>query len=337
MTEQEPGRSKADPSVAFLVLNHRPAPQLARLVAALDRGLPGCAVVIHHDRFHAPFDRSVLPADVDTHVIESDQPLVWGGFALVEAYWSCLRWMAANLSFDWVVLLSGQDYPIKPLSGLPAYLDGCGGQVLMEAEPLADMEDRVRRSVYWRRYRYQYPRLRRRPWTPETPGRMVRLLYGPTSRLMVIANGTQPAVFFYWMPEGRLFGYRPPRNPLGDMPFVFSSNWITMSRSAVGELCDFLDRRPEVSRWFARTLHPDEGATATVVAHLGLPWVNTGLHHTRWSTYQASHPDVLTGADIDELAHSDAWFARKLDLDESGPLFDLLDDLVAEPETPGTA
>ena len=99
--------------IAFLVLNHRPPGQLLRLLTTLRRELPDAPIVIHHDRFRANFDASLIDSIGNAHLLTSERPVVWGDFSLVEAYWRSLRWTVENVEFDWVILLSAQDYPIK--------------------------------------------------------------------------------------------------------------------------------------------------------------------------------------------------------------------------------
>jgi hypothetical protein len=55
------------------------------------------------------------------------------------------------------------------------------------------------------------------------------------------------------------------------------------------------------------------------------------LHHVRWSNALSGHPDIFHAKDVDELAMSSKYFARKFDIDDDAVVLDRLDDLIARP------
>ena len=51
----------------------------------------------------------------DIHVMTSDSPIIWGDNELETVRERVFRWTLENLDFDWLIMLSEQDYPIAPL------------------------------------------------------------------------------------------------------------------------------------------------------------------------------------------------------------------------------
>ena len=81
----------------------------------------GSWVVVHHDPSHNPAPPGWLTDRERVHVLAAE-PIRWGHFTSIEAFARAARWAEAELDYDWLVLLSGQDYPIKPLAAIEATL-----------------------------------------------------------------------------------------------------------------------------------------------------------------------------------------------------------------------
>ena len=101
------------PSIGFILLTHSKSHQISRLVTTLNSIFDHPPIVRHHD-----FSKSYLRTDDQPKNISFVHPHLetdWGRFSVVEATFSALQLMHENLaSPDWIVLLSGADYPIKP-------------------------------------------------------------------------------------------------------------------------------------------------------------------------------------------------------------------------------
>ncbi len=152
--------------VAFLILNHRGAPQLLRLIAALRHDLPDCVIVVHHDKFSADIPQQALAHLENTCLLTSREPIRWGDFTLVDAICQSLQWMLENLEFDWVQMLSGQDYPIKPLSEFRKHLAASATDAFVRADPIHNLATAAERRNRRRRYLYQYRPARQDSQTP---------------------------------------------------------------------------------------------------------------------------------------------------------------------------
>jgi hypothetical protein len=326
-------------SLAFLVMSHRPPRQLLRLMSALRREQPDAPLVVHHDVFRSVVDRPAVEAVGNAHLLTSAAPVHSSDFSLVEATWRSLSWMSDHLEFDWVVLLSAQDYPIKPLSGLGAHLARSGADALMDAVPIGAIAEPLARADRHLRYMYQYRparAARRSRFMPFAgPARTQRI--GPVGNLAIDAfNQLQPRLRIYKLDHARPlhFGARARSTPFtAAEPCWYAPTWWALSRRAARYVLDEARSRPDYVGYYRRTMMPDESATATLVCNSpDLRVQLEGLHHTRWADPSAAHPDVFRIADLAELGAAREPFARKFDIDVDTAILDELDAGLAGPE-----
>ncbi|MGZ8402574.1 MAG: beta-1,6-N-acetylglucosaminyltransferase, partial [Rhodoplanes sp.] len=107
--------------IAFVIQTYGSVAQIGHLINTLNRGHPDNLVVIVHNGF-----REELQELMRKHRVDQDIPAAhaWEGFGAIDSYISALRWLhrQENL-YDWVILLSGKDYPIRPLTELSKTLE----------------------------------------------------------------------------------------------------------------------------------------------------------------------------------------------------------------------
>jgi hypothetical protein len=119
--------------IAHLILTHGSPLQLKRLVAKLLN--PGTAVFIHVD----------LKTDINEYLFFENIPNVylikkrisvnWGGYSIVQATVNlCKEVIATGIDFDYLNLLSGQDYPIKSHEQIHQFLANNQGKAFIELQ-----------------------------------------------------------------------------------------------------------------------------------------------------------------------------------------------------------
>jgi hypothetical protein len=114
------------------------------------RALPGAPIVVHLDVFQTPFDSSLFAGMPDIHVMTSDSPIIWGDIDLETVRWRVFRWTLENLDFDWLIMLSEQDYPIAPLRNLENRLatSDAGADAIVGGVAIEKIKDkRLRREM----------------------------------------------------------------------------------------------------------------------------------------------------------------------------------------------
>jgi hypothetical protein len=321
--------------IAFLILNHRDPAQLLRLLATLRQQLPDSTLVVHHDKYRTDLDPHALEHLGGTYLLTSEQPTIWGDFTLANAIWQSIAWMLGNLEFDWLMLLSAQDYPIRPLHDLGHYLAGTGADAVLLAEPIANIANRPDRRDRHRRYLYQYrPARTRSTGANEVLRNAIRRRAG---LLADVLNYLQPYVQIYRFPDGMPWriGFPARTTPFTDArPCWFGSMWISLSRDAARFVVDAVRDRPDYVHYYRHAIYPDESVTLTLLCNEPRIRVEQReLHYIRWTNPKSGHPDLLTADDAAELkvASASAYFARKFDIGTDPEVFDKLDELLLSP------
>jgi hypothetical protein len=318
-------------TVAFLVLNHRPPAQLLRLLTTLRRGDPAAPLVVHHDRFRSELAESEIETLGNVHLLLSDAPVVWGDFSVVKAYWRSLNWMLERMEFDWVVVLSAQDYPIKPLTELRETLSRSGVDAFIQATRINDLTDPEQHAEMRLRYLYQYRRIPLIP-APANGGVLHRLGHRGQELFFDTANALQSHVHFYKLPDGlpRRVGIRARSTPFdATFPCWYGNMWSILSRRSVELLVTVTRSRPEYVAYYRRTIIPDESATHTIICNARELHIQPiDLHYARWTRGVSGHPDVFGVADLPELLASPSYFARKFDIAQDADVLDQLDQAI---------
>jgi hypothetical protein len=287
--------------VVYIVLSHRNPDQVIRLVRALGEG-PAARVLVRHDPRGPRLTADQIEA-AGGEAIEDDIAFEWGGWSQLELILACLREAAARHDPDWVLILSGQDYPLRPLADVEGELDA--GMLDARLGSVREVE-RHRPAAggdeFFLRCRYRhYTRPRA---MPDPPGTVRPVLY---------ARELPPLVGV------RRLG-RPP------LRFFASADWLTLGRRALAAvLAAAEDRR--LMRYFRRVAVPSESFFASVL--LGDAALTVERDHRRLARFSregAPHPELLTSSDYEGLIASGADFARKFDAAVDSRVLDLLDE-----------
>ena len=317
--------------IAFLVLNHRHPGQLVRLLSTLRSQLPDSPIAVHHDTFHGQFPREVIEPFADVHLLASGKRVIWGDFSQVDLTCWLLTWLREHLDFDWMVLLSAQDYPVKPLRGLAGDLGRDGADAVFRASPISALTTAAARRDMRRRYLFQY-----RPAVPaRPPGRTAAgrdLLRAGAGRPVDAFNLVQPLLKVYRLPDRMPYrlGWRAPRTPFSpEWPCWHGSSWFALSRAALEYVLDYLGENPGYAEYYRKTMNPDESMLATLVFNSPrLRVANRDTTYTRWSDPSSGHPDVFALEDFPELAAAPQFFARKFDIGRDARILDKLDEFI---------
>ena len=278
--------------VAHLILAHHQAPQVARLARRLLAA--DDAVFLHLDARSAPNPFHAL-LDPRVQLLNQRHPTPWGTYGLVAASLALMRAALADLSTDYLSLLSGSDYPLRPPSSQHAHL-----RAHPDDEHFSYMRSMDHNPRFQRRYqRYWFGGCR-----DGISGQLQSLLH----RLPWIRS----------LPEGLV-----PH---------FGSQWWTLTRPCAAWLVDRLDRDHELARFFRHVMIPDELVFPTLLASSPFAPKITGAN-LRCIEFapEARHPRVWRETDLPRLLAEPAFFARKFDSDTDPTVLDLLDAHLESP------
>lgn len=305
-----------------MVLAHHTVWPVERLVDAIRRSDPNGEIVVRHDQFTSGHsDPLQVPEVPGAHVIGVARPAAWGAYELTESILDAWRWARSHLAFDWIVLLTGQDYPVRPLSQLEEHLRATTANAFMELDEVARAPGLTRqRDVGAELYRYRYAY---GPSTRHLPFSRMGFLQGTARWQPFVSVRVNPRVHRF------MVGYRSPKAPFSaDFPPIWARNWVALSRTALDALLDFVDTHPEYVEHYRRTFHSAESFFQSIMwSHPDIHLELKGLHYERWDPRHAS-PELLDIDDLEAIVASGAFFARKLALGRGNGIVEALDELI---------
>ena len=130
----------------YVVTSYVNPRQTERLVARLRRDSPTARIIVSHDCKMPTPDGAALDAR-DARLWLTAEPVTWGDATYLRSLLAVIE--RADLApDDWLTILTGQDYPIRPLREYEDELSACGADMLLE-EPDDDpnLPDFLRRYV----------------------------------------------------------------------------------------------------------------------------------------------------------------------------------------------
>jgi hypothetical protein len=238
------------------------------------------------------------------------QDVHWGHFSVVNATIQGLKEIFdRNIPFDYVVFLTGQDYPIKP----NVYIES----TLRKNKPNSFMLHFPIPSIIWRD-------------DGEDDGGLERIeawhfrLFGRTFGFPVKRSCDSRIASVLWSALIFLFPMKR-RFPKGFKPFGGSFHFY-LSRSCAEYVTNFVQQNRTFVNFFKYVAAPSEIFFHTIV--LNSPFassvINDDLKYIKWP-YNSDHPAVLRKGDFDTIASSSSLFARKFDSAIDADILDMID------------
>jgi hypothetical protein len=295
-------------TVAYVVVSYKNPGQVLRLVSALREG-PAAEVVVRHDQRHTSLPRVEIE-ERGGHMLEDGIDVEGGEFSYLRTLLGALE-RSLELDPDWIVVLSGQDYPLRPLAEIEARLGAAEEDAFLTSPWELSTARRPEPPAEEFFLRYAYRHFRVPSWTPRAPRALRDVVY---TREMPLGLG-------------RRIGLRRRRLPFGPALRCFvSSDWLTLSARAA-RVVTAASRERALMRHYRATPMPSESFFATVL--LNHPELNVAREDRRMISFAGPgvpHPDVLTSSDLGRLLDSDMDFARKFDQERDAEVLDALDE-----------
>jgi len=275
--------------LAHFILAHNKPEQLSRLVNRLAH--PDVYIFIHIDKKAdiVPFQQ-VLAETNNVLFVANRIDIIWGSYRMVEATIEGFKQILAYpVPFDYINLLSGQDYPLKPASDFLSFLQDHPDKAFMETQDIFS----VWKEAIPRLTRYHLVSLR-------IPGKY---------QLEKIINRIVPK---RKIPEGIIW--------------VGRSQWFIFKPVHAAYCIEILSRNTSLQRFFKYTWGSDEFVFQTLLynAEFKKNIVNKSYRYIDWSEGEPN-PKTLKIIDFPFIAESDAFFARKFDQDSDAIILDEID------------
>jgi hypothetical protein len=273
--------------IACLIVTYTSARQTKRLVEKLNNG--DFDFYIHVDK----------KLDLDTHKTLFNMPNVyfindrvdikWASYTSVKATFNGLKQIeASGIAYDFVNLMSGQDYPIKSAKYISNFLNQHKGKQFIHYK---DFDE----------------------WTG-AQGRIDKYHFGDVNFA---------GKYYVQNLVNLLISKRKP--PENIKPYGYSTFW-TLTLDCALYMVNYIESHPDVQRYFKYTFGSDEFIYQTIIMNstYKADVINNNYRYVDW-TQGGFRPKFLGTADFEQLINNDCLFARKFNIDTDENILDLID------------
>lgn len=256
-----------------------------------------------------------MRAIADCELILTRGPVMRSEFSMVDAYLDAAETIAAlGLRYEWLTLISGQDYPLKPLAAYEAHVSRSAcqgflqfGDVMGPDSPWAN-----KRRHGHRRYFYRYRKWDARWW--------------PRLKRMGIVNKLTSLVHLQTT-FGPYVGVRRWDHPFKNGVRCYGgSAWHTLRRECVDSLVQLRAQNDPLVEYFRTTQSPEEAFYQTALVNGGrFKLCNDTLRLIDFANAVGGSPRTFVAADFERLAATPAFFGRKFDVTVDERILDMID------------
>lgn len=278
--------------IAHLILAHSEPEQLNRLIKRLWHD--DADFYIHID-LKTPIADFLFLADAE-HVffIKKREKVFWGAYSIVQAtvngFEEIIR---SGKRYDYINLLSGQDYPLKPVNEIHNFLKSNMGKAFMHTLSVND------------------------EWTEAIP----RITKYHLANYSFRGKFTVEKMMNICLPDRKM--------PNG-LIAVGRSQWFTITPKHAAYIVEYLKQNKNVKRFFTYTWGCDEIIFQTILYNSKFreDMVNDNLRYIDWSEGKAN-PKTFTIKDADTLLHCGKLFARKFSVKTDVSILDYIDKFIS--------
>lgn len=277
--------------IAYIISAFKQPDQLVRLVRRLNTATT--TFFIHVDRKSSDevYDRTLTGTQQFPNVTFLKRyRCYWGGFGHVQASIEGIKEIIErNIQYDYVILLTGQDYPIKTNHQIQEFFEANHGRSFMDHFPLPREE--------WECGGLQRVQLWHFRWH---------------DRHFVFPRNPEGIVHRKFPRDFQIFG---------------GSSYWCLTKECIEYIYQFIKTNPGFVNFFKYVDVPDEIFFHTIVMNSlhAQRVVNDDMRYIDWKDPGAGSPAILGKEDLEKLATSPKLFARKFDERVDSEVLDLID------------
>ena len=293
---------------AILILAHKDFDQVRHLIEYFVRD---CYVYVHIDKKAAitPEELHSIDSMPQVRAVYRKYKVHWGGFSILKTEMFLLRQVLKDGDCDYVHLISGQDYPIKPLDDFLKFFEEHKGKEFIRYANIPN-----RNWDHYTFYRFQY----------FFPYDYIDAPLKIREAKIRLAVKLQKKIGL----KRRIPDY---------FDFLYgSTQWFSITQNAVSVLLNYTKRNPTFYRRCRWTFAPEEYYIATVLGNL-LPKNSIepkDLRFIRWKYENENYPANLRKNYFHILTkQKDNLFARKLEKGKCEDLIKLIDKYMLKDPT----
>lgn len=282
---------------AYLILAHKDPEQLFRLVMSLDYESE-CFIHLDKKSSLSEFAKFDFPPSV--HFILDRVKVNWAGFKMITATLNLIKAaLKTEKEYSHLVLLSGLDYPIKPIRQLHQFLNEHHEEEFIRFIKVADSPEHYLKI--FKRYSFK---------NPIFPSVGNKFLNKGISLIDKIIRKSLTLLLSTYA-----------KKPIEDIIPCYGSQWWAITPACATYILNFVDNNPKFTEYFKTAFAPDEYFFHTIVGNSPFLAKSTGFQKYqgrgtfRMANLHVIHPSlahVYTHDDFEELKNSDKFFVRKV-------------------------
>lgn len=283
---------------AIIILAHNEPEHLIKLVSYFEKD---CYVLIHIDKKSSFEKKYIDQLDSMPQVtkVYRKYAVHWGGFSILQCELFMFREAVKIKDASYFHLLSGQDYPIRPLNYFLNFFERYNSIELLNCVRLPHQ---LWQRCTFSRFQYYYP--------------YDCVSCGRDSSFVHKAVKIQMRTGF--------------KRRIPDMiDYIYGgSQWMSVTRTAVKYLLLYTKKRPSLYYRMFMTFAPDETYIQTVLCNvISERYYERGnFRFIRWKYENGSNPAVLTKEHLHLLLENEYLFARKMSANKSSMLLSEIND-----------
>ncbi|GAC1426704.1 MAG: beta-1,6-N-acetylglucosaminyltransferase [Chitinophagaceae bacterium] len=274
--------------VAHLIITYTNPLQTERMILQMQH--PDFDFYIHVDKKIDISSHLFLESIPNVYLIRDRIKVIWGGYNTVAAIIRSVKEIfQTGKQYDYIHLMSGQDYPIKPASRIHDFFSANQGKEFLEFEHFDLWADEA------------YPRIREYHLTNYNfPGR-------------------------YYL-QRAMNKFLPARKSPLPVEYYGSSMFWALTSNCLKYILDLIEKNNKLRRFMQLTWGADEFIFQTLVLNSSFKKnvVNDNLLFLDRDK-GAPHPNIITLNHFQTLCNSPKLFARKFDSSSDSVVLDTLD------------
>ncbi|HCS93728.1 MAG TPA: glycosyltransferase [Bavariicoccus seileri] len=279
---------------AILILAHTDLPHVLELSQKMASYFE---VYIHFDQ------KCLLPESYKSKLKENGIHFIqeisvnWGSWSIAEAAIRLMALALDNPSIQFIHVISGQDWPIKPIREIYRFYEN-NSTIYMKAIEAKGVKKSGEPIILWQQYYFNYDKINR------------RTLFGKIFHRLSMGLQTVCRVNkFKTLKIGKTIYH--------------GANWVDMPRDAAQFMLSYLDNHPNEAKLFKTGCFSDEFWMQTILCNepqFSERIIKDNHRFIKWEKQHGSYPAILDDTDLPSILESDAHFARKLNTKDSAKL-----------------
>ena len=244
---------------------------------------------IHVDK-KSGIDRETITGK-NVYVLNKDSSvdIQWGGFGMIEATLRLIETISqATAKFDYIWLMSGQDWPLRSANEIVEYVEQHRGEDFIEILPSDESFERG----YFKRNDLYYP-----TW-----------MVSNELHIKIVKH-------LFWLATGGKKSTKIFKRKSKIEKFYYGSQWWLLSSQTVNSMTQFLRSNKWFIDYFKNSLVPDESFFQTLYGMIdSVSEVKPAVCFVNWKSNPNS-PEVLTSDDMNRITEIKRSYlvARKFD------------------------